>query len=107
MDVQKLLADLNQQLDEIAVELPNYFGVLPPQSVEIRRIPVYEQESAAGGYYTPPPLDGSGSGIYWINLRDTAEWRGVGHAELRLRPRIERERNHRYRREITRLGAQG
>src|SRR6185503_6015117 len=26
-----------------------------------------------GGYYNTPSLDGSRPGIYWINLRDTAE----------------------------------
>ena len=73
---RRLLNDLNGQLAEIAAKLPRYFGNLPPQSVEVRRIPAYEQEGAPGGYYTPPPVDGSAStpGIYWINLRDTAEW---------------------------------
>ena len=26
------------------------------------------------GYYNSPSLDGSRPGIYWINLKDTAEW---------------------------------
>jgi uncharacterized protein (DUF885 family) len=61
-------------LAEIATLLPKYFGTVPPQPVEIRRIPIYEQDAAPGGYYTSPALDGSLPGIYWINLRDTAEW---------------------------------
>jgi uncharacterized protein (DUF885 family) len=65
---------LNKQLAEIAPLLPKYFGTVPPQQVEVRRIPAYEQEAAPGGYYTPPALDGSRPGIYWINLRHTAGW---------------------------------
>lgn len=69
-----LLADLNGQVDEVMAKAPGWFGTLPEQEVEVRRIPVYEQDSSAGGYYTSPPLDGSRPGIYWINLKDTADW---------------------------------
>lgn len=71
---KELLASLNEQVDEVMARAPDWFGALPPQAVEVRRIPVYEQDSAPGGYYTGPSLDGERPGIYWINLKDTADW---------------------------------
>jgi uncharacterized protein (DUF885 family) len=69
-----LLADLNGQVNDIMARAGDWFGTLPAQPVEVRRIPVYEQDSSAGGYYSAPSLDGSRPGIYWINLKDTADW---------------------------------
>ncbi len=69
-----LLAELNVQVDEIMERAPDRFGTIPSQSVEVRRIPVYEQDSAPGGYYNSPSLDGTRPGIYWINLKNTADW---------------------------------
>lgn len=71
---EELLEELRGQVEEINLIAPQWFGTLPPQEVEVRRIPVYEQDSSAGGYYTSPSLDGSRPGIYWINLKDTADW---------------------------------
>ncbi|AOE50739.1 DUF885 domain-containing protein [Kangiella sediminilitoris] len=67
---QKLLDYLNEKLDEINQVMQTQFATIPPYDVEIRRIPVERQDGAPGGQYTPPPLDGSEPGIYWINLRD-------------------------------------
>jgi uncharacterized protein (DUF885 family) len=69
-----LLADLNAQIAGVAERAPAWFGATPGQDVEIRRIPVHEQDSSPGGYYSSPPLDGSRPGVYWINLKDTADW---------------------------------
>lgn len=69
-----LLAELVSQVEAINLLAPDWFGTLPPQEVEVRRIPEYEQDSAPGGYYTGPSLDGERPGIYWINLKDTADW---------------------------------
>lgn len=69
-----LLATLADQIRAINTIAPDWFATLPPQPVEVRRIPIYEQDSAPGGYYTPPAIDGSRPGIYWINLKDTADW---------------------------------
>lgn len=67
---QKLLDDLNGMLADINEVMPTRFATIPPYDVEIRRIPVERQDGAPGGQYTPPPLDGSEPGIYWINLKD-------------------------------------
>ena len=69
-----LLADLNAQVADIMAAAPKWFGVMPDNPVEVRRIPIFEQDSAPGGYYTSPPIDGSRPGIFWINLKNTADW---------------------------------
>lgn len=71
---EELLDSLNGQVDAVMAKAPAWFGTVPAQGVEVRRIPVYEQDTSPGGYYTSPPLDGSRPGIYWINLKDTADW---------------------------------
>ncbi|WP_375201919.1 DUF885 domain-containing protein [Hyphococcus sp.] len=71
---ETLLTDLNGQVDEIMARAGDWFGTLPEQQVEVRRIPVYEQDSSPGGYYSAAPLDGSRPGIFWINLKNTADW---------------------------------
>ncbi len=70
----QLIADLNAQIDAIRPKLPEQFRTIPPQPIEVRRIPEYREASAAGGYASSPSLDGTRPGIYWINLRTTAIW---------------------------------
>ena len=69
----KLLADLNGQVEVIRAKLPQYFGALPKTPLEIRRVPPFIEAGAPGGYYNSGSLDGTRPGVYWINLRDTAE----------------------------------
>jgi uncharacterized protein (DUF885 family) len=52
---------------------PNFFATIPPQPLEIVRVPVYSQDSSPGGYYNPPALDGSRPGRFYINQKDTAD----------------------------------
>lgn len=69
----KLVEDLNGLVRAMQARLPQYFGALPKAPVEIRRVPKFIEAGAPGGYYNNASLDGSRPGIYWINLRDTAE----------------------------------
>jgi len=69
----ELIKDLNKKVAEIMPRLPKYFGQLPRAPLEIRRVPRAIEAGAPGGYYNSPTLDGSRPGIYWINLRDSAE----------------------------------
>jgi len=69
----ELLAKLNEQVKTIAAKLPKWFNQLPKAPLEIRRVPPAIELGAPSGYYNRPSLDGSRPGIYWINLRDTAE----------------------------------
>ena len=70
---EQLIADLNAKAKWIDKQLPAYFGELPKAPLEIRRVPKAIEAGAPGGYYNSPSLDGKRPGIYWINLRDTAE----------------------------------
>ncbi|MEX0645285.1 MAG: DUF885 domain-containing protein [Parvularculaceae bacterium] len=70
----QILSDIQKQLDAVNALAPAWFGVLPKYSVEVRRVPEFSEDSAPGGYYDSPALDGSRPGIYWINLRDTGLW---------------------------------
>lgn len=67
---QALLDGLNDKINIIMEKAPNYYGTMPTQAVEVRRIPPVSEAGEAGGFYTPPSLDGARPGIYWINLRD-------------------------------------
>ncbi|MEZ5892421.1 MAG: DUF885 domain-containing protein [Parvularculaceae bacterium] len=69
-----LLGDLNTQVADVMAKAGDWFGTLPKQAVEVRRVPVYEQDSSPGGYYSAAPIDGSRPGIFWINLKNTADW---------------------------------
>lgn len=70
---EQLIADLNKKVVAMQARLPKYFDVLPKARLEIRRVPRAIEAGAPGGYYEAGALDGSRPGIYYINLRDTAE----------------------------------
>ena len=64
---------LNEVNDEIMSMVEDYFITIPPQPLEILRVPEYAQDSAPGGYYQPPALDGSTAGRFYINQKDTRD----------------------------------
>jgi len=61
---------------------PKFFNTIPPQRLEIVRVPEYSQDSAPGGYYNPPALDGSRPGRFYINQKNTADNPKYGLATL-------------------------
>lgn len=75
---QQILDYCNGLIKQLQPHLPKYFRIMPKAPVEIRRVPVYTEAGAPGGYYERPSLDGSRPGVFNINLRDTSErarWR--------------------------------
>lgn len=66
----ELIADINRYIEDISITMAPLFRTQPPYEVEVRAFPVEIQDGAPGGQYSPPSLDGSKPGIYWINLRD-------------------------------------
>ncbi len=70
---QQMLDYLNELRTSVLAKAPDYFITLPGQELEIVRVPEYSQDSAPGGYYNSPALDGSRPGRFYINLKDTAD----------------------------------
>ena len=64
------LEAFDQKVMAIAAD---YFVTIPPQPLEIVRVPDYSQDSSPGGYYSGPALDGSRPGRFYINQKDTAD----------------------------------
>ncbi|MBB4859693.1 uncharacterized protein (DUF885 family) [Novosphingobium chloroacetimidivorans] len=69
-----MIASLNQGVAQMKGLLPKAFSQIPDEPLEIRRVPPEIQDGASNGYYYRAPLDGSRPAIYWINLKDTADW---------------------------------
>jgi uncharacterized protein (DUF885 family) len=71
---EQLIADLNEGVKAMYAKLPQAFATLPKQPLEIRRVPPEIQDGASNGYYRQASLDGSRPAIYFINLKNTADW---------------------------------
>ncbi|MEW9853834.1 DUF885 domain-containing protein [Novosphingobium sp. M1R2S20] len=69
-----MIASLNDGVERMQGLLPRAFSNVPNEPLEIRRVPPEIQDGASNGYYYRAPLDGSRPAIYWINLKDTADW---------------------------------
>ena len=50
--------------------LPDYFNELPQAKVVVKRVPIFSEKSAAGGYYQGSSLDGSRPAAWYANLYD-------------------------------------
>jgi len=70
----ELLQALNVQTEGMRAKMPRAFRTLPKTPVEIVRVPPEIEAGAPNGYASPPSLDGSRPGRFYINLKDTAEW---------------------------------
>jgi len=70
---QQMLDYLVELNTEVLAKAGDFFVTLPPQELEIVRVPEYSQDSAPGGYYSPPSVDGSRPGRFYINLKNTAD----------------------------------
>ncbi len=70
---QQMLDYLGKLNTEVMALAKDFFITLPPQPLEIVRVPEYSQDSSPGGYYNAPALDGSRPGRFYINLKNTAD----------------------------------
>lgn len=70
----ELLAFLETEMVRVRARMPEVFVTVPRGGFEIRRIPVEIEGGAPGGYASAGSLDGTRPGVYYINLKDTADW---------------------------------
>ena len=70
----QLLAYLNGRIAAIRPRLSRAFGNLVPGNLVIKRVPAEIQDGAPSGYAVPGSIDGTQPGIYFVNLRSTANW---------------------------------
>jgi uncharacterized protein (DUF885 family) len=69
----QIIADFQRIIDEIDAGLGDAFNVRPRAKVKVERVPPFREKTAPGAYYNTPAFDGSRPGIFYINLRNTAE----------------------------------
>ncbi|NNF41291.1 MAG: DUF885 domain-containing protein [Woeseiaceae bacterium] len=70
---QQMLDYLVELNEDVMSKAGEFFITLPDQPLEIVRVPEYSQDSAPGGYYSSPALDGSRPGRFYINLKNTTD----------------------------------
>lgn len=70
----QLLAYLNRVIADMRTRLPRAFATLKKADLVIKRVPPSIEAGAPDGYEENGPIDGSAPSIYYINLRDTANW---------------------------------
>ena len=73
-DTQESREEIINIYNDIIIEssqiMSTYFHRLPKSDVIVKPVPSYSEESAAGGYYRGPSLDGTRPGIFYANLYD-------------------------------------
>ena len=70
----EIVAYLNGRVAAVTKRLPQAFGRIPAHNYTIQRLPLEMEDGVPGGLANPGSPDGSRPGIFYINLRDTAEW---------------------------------
>ncbi len=71
---EALLAFVRGKVEAAEARYPDLLpdAVRPHQALVVKRVPIATQDSAPGGFYDGPSLDGTRPGTFWVNLRDMA-----------------------------------
>lgn len=67
---QAYIEETRHYLDLIEDKLPEYFGVLPKASLEVRRVEAFRERDGAAAFYESGTADGSRPGVYYMHLSD-------------------------------------
>ena len=67
---QAYMDETRAYLDHISQRLPDYFGLLPRASLEVRRVEAFREQDGAAAFYQPGTVDGSRPGAYYLHLSD-------------------------------------
>ena len=62
--------DYTEMVNEAIEVMTDYFHTMPKSEVIVKAVPEYSEQTAAGGYYQAPALDGSRPGVFYANLYD-------------------------------------
>ena len=62
--------DYTEMMNEAIEVMTDYFHTMPKSKVIVKAVPEYSEQTAAGGYYQAPALDGSRPGVFYANLYD-------------------------------------
>ena len=65
-----VIADYTAMVKEAQEVMVDYFVTMPKADVIVKAVPEYSEQTAAGGYYQSPALDGSRPGVFYANLYD-------------------------------------
>ena len=65
-----VIADYTAMVKEAQEVMVNYFATMPKADVIVKAVPEYSEQTAAGGYYQSPALDGTRPGVFYANLYD-------------------------------------
>lgn len=67
---QGYIDEATAAIDDITVQLPEYFGILPKAKLEVKRVEAFREQDGAAQHYRPGTPDGSRSGTYYAHLSD-------------------------------------
>jgi uncharacterized protein (DUF885 family) len=70
-----LLSEMRDLVADVQQRLPAMFDPLPKAQLEVRAVPAAIEAGAPRGYYTSGSTDGSSPGAFYVNLRDTRDWK--------------------------------
>jgi len=59
-----------EDIERAAAAAPRYFGRMPRAGCEVRPVEEFKEKDAPFAYYFPPSIDGTRSGIYYVNAYD-------------------------------------
>jgi uncharacterized protein (DUF885 family) len=64
------IADYQRIVDAMVRGLGPDFASPPPFNIKVERVPQFKEKTAPGAYADPGSLDGSRTGVFYVNLRD-------------------------------------
>ena len=65
-----VVQDYMDMVNEATEGITEYFHSMPEAPVIVKAVPEYSEQTAPGGYYQAPALDGSRPGVFYANLYD-------------------------------------
>jgi len=67
---RQCIEDYKTIVAEMRKQIPKYFDLEKLDPLDIKRTPIFKEQTAPGAQYLPPAMDGSRPGIFYANLRD-------------------------------------